>query len=619
MKSAPWLDLKHELHEQEDRFFERGVERVLRLRFPSITQPPPQQKLDRLGIDLIARDDAGAIDVAVQCKGFAVTIPGPDQLRQAKASIEKFANSGLHARLFIFVHNRDGRAREFTSEVKKLLAGLVSSGRCNEVEFLDVNDLLNSCKAALRTRLTAGLRRVAEKKLREFRELFAVMGDPLMDVPATEHRLLLNPTGPANLDVVAPARRRNVRELLRSRSDSKFTLLVGNFGVGKSTAGLLAAASEQADEPTIIFAECAYFSYDRIGSGLSVLLEEALKAAGVFDDFPSNDHDMYRLASPLLREELGNRGQTLDAPHRYVFLLDGLDENRLYARPDGMAVLINSLADLRCPIVLTTRREHFVAIFEDMQTGRLIFGQRHGWKTPIRLFALEPWERDDITAFVGGCIAQLKTTGKDTEAAHLSEFLDLLGSGRESEFYGDLAAHPLFLRLILDEVAAHGVRRTGRAKLLLDWSLHKIERDIKSKARAAGQGWEFERGFANRMMQLMEEIAALMTAEANGETRLLESIGIDAVLGIASRYFPKDDDVLLKVALNSLLIPHRLLDNAGFTMHFVYRIFHEFFLACHAVRHGIAPQAPGTHVAEFMAELREENFANTETPPRPVF
>jgi hypothetical protein len=94
MKSAPWLNLKHELYEQEGRFFERGVERVLRFRFPSIVQPPPQQHLDRAGIDLVARDEHGGIDVAVQCKGFQVTLPGEAQVRQARTSIEAFANSG---------------------------------------------------------------------------------------------------------------------------------------------------------------------------------------------------------------------------------------------------------------------------------------------------------------------------------------------------------------------------------------------------------------------------------------------------------------------------------------------------------------------------------------------
>jgi hypothetical protein len=405
-----------------------------------------------------------------------------------------------------------------------MLRTLVTDGKCDSVEFLDLYALLKSCRKALGARVDASLKKAADKKLGELRDLFEVTGDPLMEVPAEESKLFLGSTEPSRLEQVVPSQRRNVRELLRSRSDAKFTLLIGNFGTGKTTAGLLAASAGDEGGPTIIFAECAYFMLDRLASGLSVLLEEALKDADAFSELPMRNQELFHLASPLLREELGNRGNKLSDPHKYILLLDGVDENRLYARPEGMAILINSLADIHCPIVLTTRREHFISTFENMKTRKLEFGEKHGFKKPIRVFSLEPWGREDIQRFVAGSVDVLNQRGKPDEAAKLADFLRGLQSGSEREFYGDLSAHPLFLRLILDDVAVHGVRKMGRANLIWEWSLYKIKRDIERKAQIAGQGWTFESNFAERIMRLMEEVAFKMTSFEEGKISRLSRI-----------------------------------------------------------------------------------------------
>ncbi len=590
----------------EDRFFERGAERVLRFRFPGIAPPPPKQRLDRVGIDLLVRDENDGIDVAVQCKGFSVTIPGDDQVRQAKKSIEAFAASPYRSRLFVFLHNRDGRAKDFEAKVKKMLDGLVAAGKCDAVEFLDIDRLLSGCRDALRAHLAVALRLAAKRKLAEFRQLFEVTGDPLLNVPAGESELFFHSLKSPELRVVSEPSRRNISDLVQSRSESKFTLLIGNFGTGKSTTGLLAASASVVG-PTIIFAECAYFSPSRLGSGLSVLLEEALRAASVFDDFSGVDQEMLRLASPLLREIIGPTDRKLSENHEYIFLLDGLDENRLYARPEGMAILMNSIADIHCPIMLTTRREHFIATFENMKLGNMVFSEKHGWKKPIRVFTLEPWQKSDIQLFVEGSVVQLIKARKMAQAERLKDFLVTLNDGTDKDFYGALSSHPLFLRLILDDVANHGVRRMGRARLILEWSLHKIRRDIAHKAKTPEQGWQFEPNFPTRIMTLMEEVAMQMTTEADGCIALTESIDADQVGLMASGYFPTDSDAIVKVALNSLLVPHGQYQKTGFNLHFVFRIFHEFFLASYAVRRGLALNAPGTQVADLMAELKADD------------
>jgi hypothetical protein len=44
-------------------------------------------------------------------------------------------------------------------------------------------------------------------------------------------------------------------------------------------------------------------------------------------------------------------------------VIDGLDENRLYGRAEGIRQLSNELAEVGCPVILTTRREHLDSTF----------------------------------------------------------------------------------------------------------------------------------------------------------------------------------------------------------------------------------------------------------------
>jgi len=618
MRSAPWKHLKNKLRDSEERFFEREVERLLLPRFPTLVQTPSKQRLDRAGIDLVARNDAGEIEVAVQCKGFAVSVPGVDQIRQARESLAAFATSDEKVKLYIFVHNRDGRAHELAETVQALLNDLVRTGKCDAVEFYDLDTFMHNCREVMRAYLSASLRRAANRKLRELREIFEVVGDPLMEVPVKEDRLYIGLTDPPRFEEIAPTRARNVGALISTRSDAKFTLLIGNFGSGKTTAGLLAASADEESDPTIVFAEAAYFPVDRLGSGLSPLLEEALRASGVFSEIAREDHGLFRLAAPLLREELGNRGEKLGTTHKYAFILDGLDENRFYVTPEGVATLTNSMADLHCPIVLTTRREHFIATFESMKVGTLVFGKKHGWKKPIGVFSLEPWRREDVQRFVTGSANILRLDGRTTDSERLLDFLRLLEKGEERNFYGELAAHPLFLRLILDDIVANGIRNVGRATLLLEWALYKILRDLKRKTQNRAQDWQFDRDFTGRIMMVMEDVAFQMTDVVDDRRVLTEFLSQGMLEQIAKRYFPGDSDVLITVLLNSLLVPRHFFENAKFTVHFIYRIFHEFFVACYAVRSGVSLDIGDTHVAEFMSELTAKNFAWSATPPRRV-
>lgn len=609
MTSAGWLDLKRKLIEQQERDFERAAARVLRFKYPAILQTPARKILDQAGIDLVARQERLKIQVAVQCKGWGVQELGPAQLTQSLQSLDSFHASRFSAETFIFLHNREGRNREFAKAVQKKLDELVAAGKCKTADLWDVDTFLNQAEAAIRQRLDASIHEGAKNKLAASRRLFEVIGAPLTEVPAAEKLLYLTAGAPVRVDVVAEMQTRGVGELLTSRASEKFTLLVGNFGTGKTTAGLLAASGDAKSSATVLFAECAYFPTRRLGSGLSPLLEELLKSSDAFSDLPFRNQELLHLATPAIRSTLsGGGGQAA----RFVLLLDGLDENRLYATPDGMMILINSLADIACPIILTTRREHLISTLEAFERGALAMEGRGANKKPIRVFELGDWTRTEIIKFVEGAAHGLLKEGKGTEAGRLSQFLEILKENLDEQFYGQLAAHPLFLRLILDDIVRNGVRKIGRASLLRDWSYYKVHRDLIKRCQTTEQGWTFGPGYVERVMVLMEDVAAQMTVELNGCLVLREFLPDSDIEEIASVHFPEDTDALVTVLLNSLLVPRSAIANKRYSVHFAYRAFHEFFLACDLVRKGVRTPAPDTQVDEFVSELVAAGFGKSD-------
>jgi len=50
-----------------------------------------------------------------------------------------------------------------------------------------------------------------------------------------------------------------------------------------------------------------------------------------------------------------------------ALIIDGLDESRTYASARGMTQLTNELAELRCPVVLVTRKSHFDSTFGNLK------------------------------------------------------------------------------------------------------------------------------------------------------------------------------------------------------------------------------------------------------------
>ena len=88
-----------------------------------IIESPSLRYLDCSGVDHLALSEVQPFSLVVQCKGFKVGEHeiGPSQIMQCISSINAFKKSGIKAKKYLLVHNRDGRNLEFREKVENAL------------------------------------------------------------------------------------------------------------------------------------------------------------------------------------------------------------------------------------------------------------------------------------------------------------------------------------------------------------------------------------------------------------------------------------------------------------------------------------------------------------------
>ncbi len=321
--------------------------------------------------------------------------------------------------------------------------------------------------------------------------------------------------------------------------------------------------------------------------------------AGVLDEFEDEDRQILdELAGPLLSSLM----ERPDSP--YILILDGLDENRVFAKVDGLQRLSNQLADLNCPIVLTTRQEHISSMFGDFSSAFSEFSTKKGPRRHARMLTLEQWTESHVHQFV--CEALERPTGK--EKKHLSDFLDSLSNGTYVQFYGQLPFNPLFLQFILEDVMKGGVRTAGRAQLLRSWIESKIWRDRNKFTRVSLDDSLDRIDLVSRIIELMENVAYVMTCRDPGGYELLESIDSTSVVREAEKSFALSSDPILAVLLNSVLVPQTFRRGSVLRITFAFRVFHEYFLASYLVRHNLQDSGYPDNVKSFYSEIKSQSL-----------
>ena len=591
MAGSRWKRLSGDIAVSTEHDFVRRVRPFLRVLWPTLTETPQRKHWDSFGIDLVEWSDAGPFPTVVQCKGWHVQEIGRDQARLVDGSVDSFLDSGFSCDHFVIVHNRDGRFDAFNDPVRASLQRLVVAGVAKRVSLIDRQQLLSQVRQTLDREWAGGVRDAAIRRLSRSPNLFGAE-EYLEDVPFERGTIRIKRLEPSIIENAPTDSRGSVAKILLRSTGLSWTIVEGPFGSGKTTASLHAAQSR---DRTVVFVACA----DLPPTGnisLNDVLVQGVRDLPLWDRL--ND-DERSILEPLAADSAVRLLSDVAAADQYLLLLDGLDEHRAFYSLSRFQRLLNQLIDIECPVVLTTRSEHFATLFDTYTSSFAELSWKFKPDVPIPLLRLKAWSKDDSIALIRR-IAKRAPSDKSTR---LDELATLVTSGDAERHYGAMPYNPLMLRFIIDDVADRGIDDADRALLIDRWARRKLWRDITSHPFiAAGDVGETVR----LLMSASEHIASRMTEQTTDGVRLTESLNLQEVRDIVASETPFE---VVDVLTNAFLMPIR--SKEGTRVVFALRVLHEFFLAASLLRNREADvtmfPAEVAHLYRELTALRDGN------------
>lgn len=586
-----WKQLRGEIGSATKLNFERLALSLLRLIWPDLIRPAEGDQLDRAGVDLAAGLEGTHLGCAVQCKGFhAAEELTRDNYRQIRASVDTFLASSFTCDEYVLFHNRDSRNKELTAVIEADLERLVQAGKAAHARVWDRQTFIRDYSKEVRRHLAERLARHSARTLEHMSRIFDFGDIYVPAVPVSEQRLTLVRGERPEIDPIAPAALREPARLISSPSSTRWTLLMGLFGTGKSSAALRAA---QHTSRLLIYTRCGDMNARDGGVGTNSLMESVLRSLALYEDFDEEARArLVRLSGTLLRAAL------VDEENSAVLILDGLDENRDYATPRGVMTLSSALAELRCPIIFTTREEHFNATFANYENLLEDHSTKGGARREARLFRLEPWGDEQVAQFL-----DLAARRPGHESPSLGRLKARLRAGEMAERELQLLRHPLFLQMIA-ALAANGEEAgTTAAQVLGKWTYLKMSRDLEADRVLAGESYN-ARDYVADMGTALEAVAGAMVDHSSGTTVLTESVPEELATEEIGKSFPDRIQNLLTATSASLLIPTGPRSGDRSKLMFSHRIFQEYYLARHLVATGAEFHTFPREVVELCTQLQ---------------
>jgi hypothetical protein len=603
-EKSEYRKFSDELVKSQDREFEKLVLSLIRVIWPNAGFRPPEMGwIDRRGIDLLAWSDFQPYPLAVQCKGFKVPEEEIDQsqINQCLKSIASFRDSGIKVETYLLIHNRTGKNEELRTATERALKVLVQSGQAKRAELWDRQKLLSNVFNA-----TVALIRAAVENKRSSAPSYygdRQISKPLEVVPFTQSELVADPN---RLVITSNPIRRladPVSELLGAEDSNNLLLMIGDAGYGKTTAVLRTFASTS----HIVFYIPAATIPNHVNNTTD-LLKHCIKVQDLFDTTPNSDEDVFdRLFKTAIRYIF----KESDLP--ITLVIDALDESVYFSRRGGLQSLFNQLREIRCLVILTTRKEFWTQRQQDFSE---LFGRTGSPEkrrlTHIRLIELLPWGGEQI-----GELSRkyCNTLVDSTQRKNLEQFINIVDSDEYETYYGDIPRRPLFLRFILETVAERGVRHTGRAKLYYEWAQMKIRRDVCRPMIWGNMGRQpiisetetLDETLRTAFRAMM--LAAHQMTNLNGDDiELLPDCYLDNVLLSDEKLRGVVDPTGL--FLNSLLVPIIARSHELIRIQFAHRTYQEFFLALYIKENHeqfLSYNLPAP-IVELVKDLENEGF-----------
>jgi len=340
--------------------------------------------------------------------------------------------------------------------------------------------------------------------------------------------------------------------------------------VGKTTAVLHAAATVG---NRLVYVRAQDMPNEFGSMGTNYLMQNILRGQEILGDYDDvTKKELEGLAGPVLASLLRK------PENGYVVIIDGLDEHHTYSSLRGIMLLTNELAELACPVVLTTRKEHldstssnFEAMFEKLS--------RAGANRQATIIELQAWTNTEVDDF----ICHVEQHAHDRRLGGVLKLIDDFRTGVVYNVFGDLPRNPLFLQMMFDLAADNLLDVKTRVEVIRHWVSEKIKRDIQVSRATPVEVIDGDT-FVDRMLAVMEVVAYQMTTRGNGRTYLAETMASTGVEEIAQTVFESKHIDISRIVTTSVLLPtHRR--SRSMRIRFFHRLLHEYFVACYLRSH----------------------------------
>jgi hypothetical protein len=543
--------------------FEQRCGAILQTVFPSIAPSPARSKWDHAGIDhCMFAEGADELVLLFQCKGFAVEEFGPAQLAKCLHSIEAFVRSPFRTKQYGLIVNRIVKG-EPRKKIEAALQALVQTGKAEKAHLLGLEAFLEMVFQEAQDQLTKLLR----SSVAEFQEQHRLRMDEGVYVENVPFRVDEDDTSHKN-----PLRfveERVLRLVSAPNNKRSWTFLSGEFGFGKTSLALHLAEVLQEHKIICLYLPAAQFrpsAFDMEGpflwEVLQILLQEEV----------DRESDRNRILHAALKE-------IFKREKRIILIFDGIDEHPICWRENGLMNVFGIFKTFNLSCLFAVREEflaersgHFKAAIKGGPGSFMI--RLVDWPEPLILEYTRHYQRG--------------TRGVEVQT-RIAHFEEAIKTGSYVDYYGDIPKRPLFLKMLLDDVAKDDLRSRNLAELYTIYITKKFESDRASSTsrpvvlRPLGLDEDYEVVCA-RLFDLMTVAAGRMYAIEGGELRLHPRLSEVTLRACAEQIAGESLD-LPSILLNSVMVPvgrrNKLHHGGHIEVAFAHTSFQEFFLARH--------------------------------------
>lgn len=564
---AAWKGVIGQLTAATGDEFERTALHYLRVIWPDMIQATRLQQIDRRGIDLLVSGTNTHMEVIVQAKGFKVDedITRDQVDKQILPSIEKFRKSEVTTDLYLLLHNRNGRNRELAGEIDKALARLKQDGKAKEARLLDVYRFVKEVRHHIDGLIRAKLRQRSEQLLLERGRFFHFGHLFVPEVPVSQKSWKPGSVIQGDLDA-RTFDNLNASKLITTPRKVRYSILTGSFGIGKTTTALHAATLQ---DKTVVFVPAHSILRTEGSQGTNYFLRNLNTELDLLDDLPA---DSAEIVGNTLGASLGRILR--QANDEFVLVVDGLDEHSFYGTSAGLHWLTNELAELRCPIVLTTRREHFLALVGSYTSASDSLSKMGGSNRLVEIFQLGAWSTTQASLLIHKAIAIAENP---QHKASMERLLNLLSSD-STPLSESLLSHPLFLQMTLDLIVEEEDWVLNEPQVLMEtWIRQKIRRDLQLPRLASGLPLDADE-YCVRMMTAMREIAIRITENRDIQNKSEGVIDANDMTDTVRRALGLPHLSVAEILNTSLLTPASARRGSVLSVKFFHQAFLDYFL-----------------------------------------